>query len=476
MSSFQDYTTDFLIAQRRRSGIVRRLFGPLALGTDAATIVGLAIATGVAWHQILYSMEGDVANYIAYGGLVALIFCGMNAARGEYDLAKYMTLKRHATRIFYLWNMTFLLVVAIGFVTKSGDIYSRGAVILFYLIGLGSLGIARLVLVRLVVNGTKTGRIAARRVLLVGAEVDVVAFAKRYQPWNSGLQIVGMSVLNVDDGSGDDLSRAVATARALQPDDVIIALPWSANERIERTIDAFMNIPVSIHLAPERILDRFDSVTISKIGSMATLNLSRPPLSATEIVGKRIFDLAGAFFGLIVLAPLFVVVAVLIKLDSKGPVFFLQKRYGFNQRPFRILKFRTMTTLDDGLVVQQATKNDARITRVGAFLRRWNIDELPQLVNVLFGHMSIIGPRPHAVAHNRSFERRIALYARRHNVKPGITGWAQVNGYRGETDTDDKMRNRVECDLWYIDNWSFFLDLRILMLTFASRRAHLNAY
>jgi Undecaprenyl-phosphate glucose phosphotransferase len=476
MSSFQDYTTDFLIAQRRRSGIVRRLFGPLALAADAATIVGLAIATGISWHQFLYAGSGEFSNYVAYGGLVALIFCGMNAARGEYALAKYMTLKRHATRIFYLWNMTFLLVVAIGFVTKSGEIYSRGAVILFYLLGLGSLGIARLVLVRLVVNGTKTGRIAARRVLLVGAEADVVAFAKRYQPWNAGLQIVGMSVLDPDDESGNDLSRAVATARALQPDDVIIALPWSAHDRIEGAVDAFMNIPVSIHLAPERILDRFDSVTISKIGSMATLNLSRPPLSAAEVLGKRAFDVVGALVGLIVLTPLFIAVAVLIKLDSQGPVFFLQKRYGFNQRPFYILKFRTMTTLDDGAVVRQATKNDARVTRVGAILRRWNIDELPQLVNVLFGHMSIVGPRPHAIAHNRDFEQRIALYARRHNVKPGITGWAQVNGYRGETDTDDKMRNRVECDLWYIDNWSFFLDLRILVLTFVSRRAFLNAY
>jgi lipopolysaccharide/colanic/teichoic acid biosynthesis glycosyltransferase len=156
-------------------------------------------------------------------------------------------------------------------------------------------------------------------------------------------------------------------------------------------------------------------------------------------------------------------------------VFFRQRRYGFNQQPFRIIKFRTMTTLDDGDVVPQATNDDRRVTRVGRFLRRWNIDELPQLVNVLKGDMSLVGPRPHALSHNREYERKISLYARRHNVRPGITGWAQVNGFRGCTDTDDKMRQRVDHDLYYIDNWSILLDLRILLLTVFSRRAYRNA-
>jgi lipopolysaccharide/colanic/teichoic acid biosynthesis glycosyltransferase len=173
--------------------------------------------------------------------------------------------------------------------------------------------------------------------------------------------------------------------------------------------------------------------------------------------------------GLVVLSPLLLLVALLIKLDSPGPVFFLQRRYGFNQNPFRILKFRTMTTLDDGPVVPQARHNDPRVTPLGRFLRKWNIDELPQLINVLKGDMSLVGPRPHALSHNREYEQKIALYARRHNVLPGITGWAQVNGFRGETDTDDKMRRRVDHDLYYIDNWSLWLDLRILAMTLFSR-------
>ena len=168
------------------------------------------------------------------------------------------------------------------------------------------------------------------------------------------------------------------------------------------------------------------------------------------------------------LAPALAAVAFAIWLETGRPVLFRQRRYGFNQQEFRIIKFRTMTTLEDD-VVRQVTRGDRRVTRVGRFLRKWNIDELPQLINVLKGDMSLVGPRPHALAHNREYERKIALYARRHNVLPGITGWAQVNGFRGETDTDDKMRRRVDHDLYYIDNWSPWFDLRILLKTLLSR-------
>ena len=183
---------------------------------------------------------------------------------------------------------------------------------------------------------------------------------------------------------------------------------------------------------------------------------------------KRIFDLIIAGAALAVLAPVFALIALMIRLDSPGPVFFRQRRYGFNQQMFRIFKFRTMTTLDDGDVIRQACRNDRRVTRMGRWLRRWNID-------VLRGEMSLVGPRPHALSHDREFEQRVALYARRHNVKPGITGWAQVNGLRGEIDSDEKIRQRVEYDLYYIDNWSLLFDLKILLYTVFSRSAYRNA-
>jgi exopolysaccharide biosynthesis polyprenyl glycosylphosphotransferase len=200
------------------------------------------------------------------------------------------------------------------------------------------------------------------------------------------------------------------------------------------------------------------------------------PLSRLEIAQKRLFDLVFAAAGLLALTPLLVLVAILIRIDSPGPVFFVQRRYGFNQQPFRIIKFRTMRTLDDGAVVAQAQRDDPRLTRIGRWLRRWNIDEIPQLFNVLTGDMSLVGPRPHALTHDREYERRISLYARRHNVKPGITGWAQIHGLRGATDTEDKMRQRVEYDLFYIDNWSLWLDLTIIARTALSRAAYRNAY
>jgi lipopolysaccharide/colanic/teichoic acid biosynthesis glycosyltransferase len=178
----------------------------------------------------------------------------------------------------------------------------------------------------------------------------------------------------------------------------------------------------------------------------------------------------------LILTPVFAALALLIKLDSAGPIFFLQHRHGFNQKPFRIIKFRTMRTLEDGAMISQAKEDDPRVTHVGSRLRRWSIDELPQLLNVIKGDMSLVGPRPHAVSHDREFELRIALYARRHNVKPGITGWAQIHGYRGETDTEEKLQKRVEHDLYYIDNWSLGLDLQILVRTVLSLARNRNAY
>jgi exopolysaccharide biosynthesis polyprenyl glycosylphosphotransferase len=189
-----------------------------------------------------------------------------------------------------------------------------------------------------------------------------------------------------------------------------------------------------------------------------------------------VFDLVASAIALIALTPFLLMVAAAICLDSPGPAFFVQRRYGFNQQPFRIIKFRTMDALDDGPVIAQARRDDPRVTRVGRFLRRWNIDEIPQLFNVLTGDMSLVGPRPHALSHDHQYERRISLYARRHNVKPGITGWAQIHGYRGEIDSDEKMRKRVEHDLYYIDNWSMWLDLKIIFRTVFSAAGYRNAY
>jgi exopolysaccharide biosynthesis polyprenyl glycosylphosphotransferase len=191
---------------------------------------------------------------------------------------------------------------------------------------------------------------------------------------------------------------------------------------------------------------------------------------------KRAFDLGAALVGLVLLSPLFLIVALAIKLDSNGPVLFRQLRHGRNEQAISVFKFRSMSVMEKGGEFKQAQRNDPRVTRVGRILRRTNIDELPQLLNVLVGDMSIVGPRPHAIAHNNMFREAIAPFSRRHSVKPGITGWAQANGHRGETDTIDKMARRVEFDLHYIDHWSLWLDLKIVFMTLVSRQAYFNAY
>jgi exopolysaccharide biosynthesis polyprenyl glycosylphosphotransferase len=292
------------------------------------------------------------------------------------------------------------------------------------------------------------------------------------------MEIAGVQVLPRGGEMGaaaEALGEAVRRARASAPDDVFVLMSWDSRPMIDLAIDRFLTIPASIHLGADPLLERFHDVRLSRIGTVSSVQVVRRPMSLSDVAVKRAFDLTASAAALVVLVPVFAMIALAIRLDSRGPAFFLQRRYGFNQQPFRIFKFRTMMTMDDGDVVRQAAKHDPRITRVGRFLRRWNLDELPQLVNVLRGEMSLVGPRPHALAHDHEFERRIALYARRHNVKPGITGLAQVNGLRGETSTDDKMRRRVEMDLAYIDDWSMWLDLRIVVQTVISPKAYRNA-
>ena len=204
----------------------------------------------------------------------------------------------------------------------------------------------------------------------------------------------------------------------------------------------------------------------------------RPPLSAFDLSIKRAFDVCASVLGLVALSPLLLTVSLGIKLESRGPILFRQNRHGYNNEIIPVVKFRTMNVVEDGessATFKQVRSNDDRLTRLGRFLRRTNIDELPQLFNVLCGEMSLIGPRPHPIALNTMFRERIVPYSRRHNVKPGLTGWAQVNGFRGETDTFEKMQHRVEYDMFYIDNWSFLLDLKIILMTLFSKSAYQNA-
>ena len=272
------------------------------------------------------------------------------------------------------------------------------------------------------------------------------------------------------------ISEIIAHCRSHPTDDIII-LTNKAN--LPKTFDiaaAFAELPAAINIVPMDALEVLSASRIIEYGYLKTFQAHQPPLSSSERFIKRSFDILAAGFALIVLSPLLVVISIAITLDSAGPVLFRQKRHGFNSEEIRVFKFRSMTSIEDGDRFTQAVVNDQRVTRVGRIIRVTNIDELPQLLNVLRGEMSLVGPRPHATAQSHFFKKMIKPFSRRHNVKPGITGWAQVNGHRGPTDTLEKMQRRIECDLYYIDNWSFLFDMKIIIMTVFTKRAYTNAY
>ena len=274
-----------------------------------------------------------------------------------------------------------------------------------------------------------------------------------------------------------DFDRFAAHVRESGVQEIWLALPLSEEATILRFVNEFGDELVNIRFIPDvRSVALFDGAMIDLVGAPA-INLVASPLPRQAMLQKEIFDRLFAALALLALLPLMVVIAIAVKLSSSGPVFFKQFRKGADGREFKILKFRTMRVhVEAAGVVTQATKTDARITRVGRFLRRTSLDELPQFLNVLFGDMSVVGPRPHAIEHDRLYQKVVDGYIHRYRIKPGITGWAQVNGYRGETDRLEKMQKRVEYDLYYLRNWSFGLDMRIVVATIVNGFVNRNAY
>jgi len=465
-----------------RKWIIDRFGVALALlAFDFVVIAVLGLATGLGYHHLAYDGGGDIIQFAGIGVLTALLYTLPIAYNHEYRFEDFLEGRRGPSHAFIRWNYVFLCLSAIGFLTKTTSIFSRGWLVVFYAVGLVTVMALDAAVTRILAIAIETGRIASRRLMLVGAEPEIARMAEAVECPKAGFRVVARVPLpGVLDAPAEQvfmagLDGAVDTARTLGVDDVIILADWSRGSMINTLVDAFSVLPAAVHLGASSIIGRFSDARLARFGFATALSLTAPPLTAFQALIKRVFDLVVSAAALVLLSPVLLVIALLIKCDSPGPVFFRQRRRGYNLKEFRIWKFRTMSTLDDGPRIEQATRGDIRITRIGSVLRRFNLDELPQLINVLTGEMSLVGPRPHAVAHDELFEKRIAKYRRRLNVRPGITGWAQVNGLRGPTETDDLMRGRVEHDLYYIDNWSVSLDLYILFATLTSQRAFRNA-
>ncbi len=482
--SEQTLASDVLI--RSRFAISGAGFVVLALVFEALSIVLASVITGSAYHGIAYGHFGEIETYAAVGAVAAAFYILPFLYRDEYRIQDFYDGRRSPNRVFVIWNYAFLCLAMIGFLTKTTDEFSRGWLLLFYASGLlVVLGVQGLVQFSLH-HAIRRGLLAMRRVMLVGPSDEIGRITEEMAGKQSGVRVACTVVLPEQTRASDGacgrasldaaLEAAVTEARAKKVQDVIILTDWSRSDLIGRIADAFTLLPVGVHLGATGVIGRFSEARVGRIGSATALSLTEAPLGPGQTAVKRSFDIVISGLALVLLAPLLGLLALLVRLDSPGPVFFRQRRRGYNLEEFRIWKFRTMTTMDDGATVIQAQANDPRVTPVGRYLRRFNLDELPQLVNVLLGEMSIVGPRPHAVAHDLLFEKRIVAYPRRLQVKPGITGWAQIHGYRGATDTDDAMRARVEHDLYYIDNWSIGLDLYIIAMTVMSPRAYRNAH
>lgn len=273
-----------------------------------------------------------------------------------------------------------------------------------------------------------------------------------------------------------NIDDAISFAHSNEVDLLYVAMPLRAEERIIEILERCADTTVNVHIVPNFYISRVLHARWHEVGNVQTLSIYDTPLNGLGNWLKRAEDLVLASLILMLVSIPMLLIAMGIKLTSPGPVFFKQDRYGLDGKKIKVWKFRSMRTMDNGAEVKQATKGDSRITPFGAFLRKSSLDELPQFLNVLDGSMSIVGPRPHAVAHNEHYRRQISGYMLRHKVKPGITGWAQINGWRGETDTLDKMEKRIEFDLAYIREWSLWLDIKIVFLTAFRGFTGSNAY
>jgi Undecaprenyl-phosphate glucose phosphotransferase len=459
----------------------------LVRGIEVILVAGVGFLVYLAYLRghVAFSWS-YVAALVAISGLAALTF----QAVGVYTVTALRSLVQTGLKLVGAWSFVFLCAIALVFFLKAGQSLSRVWLGSWYLAGLAALTIERIGLAMVVRRMTQAGRFDRRTAIVGGGEpANEIIRALDAQP-ETGIRIVGVFDDRDDSRSppivgGHQKLGTVADlvdyARKTPLDLIIFTLPISAENRLLQMLGKLWVLPIDIRLSAHASKLRLRPRSYSYIGSVPVLDVFDRPIADWDLVLKSIFDKVVGSLILLVTFPLLLAAAVAVKLDSRGPVLFRQKRYGFNNELIEVFKFRTMyVDQTDATASRLVTKDDPRVTRVGRFLRKTSIDELPQLFNVVFkGDMSLVGPRPHAVkanAQNRLYDQVVDGYFARHRVKPGITGWAQVNGWRGETDTPEKIQRRVEHDLYYIENWSVFFDLYILVATPFSLLKTENAY
>ncbi|PCJ70523.1 MAG: undecaprenyl-phosphate glucose phosphotransferase [Rhodobiaceae bacterium] len=466
---------------RNRPGLSSRVIADFVSIADAVTI----FTAGCVAHLFYFTFfaTGSWQLSLTASFLGAVFSVALFRRQGLYALPRLIRWWERIGRLAASWTLVFLSLATLAFLVKVADAYSRGWAIIWFFVTLVMLLFVRAVIGTVLQHLARQGAVQ-RHIAIVGCGEQARLLIDRLTAEGELVSIVGAYDLGPgwetsepysipNQGTLDDLIEDVQRQRV---DDIILALPRSDEQRIWRVAERLAELPVHVRLAPETFDIKSSQLRDEAVGAVRMSTLLTPPLSDWSRLVKAAEDrVLGAFF-LLFMLPAMALIALAIKIDSSGPVFFVQRRHGFNHEIILVLKFRTMSVQEDGQQVVQAKRGDDRITRVGRFLRRTSLDELPQLINVTRGEMSLVGPRPHAVAHNVQYASMINSYSKRHKVKPGITGWAQINGFRGETKELELMQKRIEHDLFYIEHWSLWMDLKIILLTPFRGMIHPNAY
>ncbi len=465
-----------------KGGLLRSYASALALAQrllDASVIVGSLTAVLFGYRQ-----EWTDAYTIAAGA--AVIFYHFAAEfSGIYQAWRGRPATQEISTAIFTWVSTIPALLLLAFLAKKSEDYSRIVVFGWFILTPNVIAITRL-LVRYVLHELRRRGRNSRSAVIVGMTRAAQKLSNQMSDPTTGLRLVGF----YDDRAPERRHRVTETSAPFRGgydelvehvkkeriDFVYVALPLRAESRIRELVQRLSDTTASVYVVGDFFVFDMLHAQWSTLGDLPVVALLDTPFQGLGGWVKRLEDVILGTLILMITALPMALIAILVKTTSPGPVFFVQRRYGLNGVEIPVLKFRTMSVLENGTVVTQAKVGDARITKVGAFLRRTSLDELPQFFNVLAGHMSIVGPRPHAVAHNELYRSKVQRYMLRHKVKPGITGWAQVNGWRGETETLYKMEKRVEHDLYYIHNWDLLLDLRIILLTVFGRKVRTNAY
>lgn len=440
--------------------------------------IGL-LALGLGLYGAYVWPDNDIQSKYVVASLLGsfLTICFIQAMDG-YQTASLRNLISQTSRVISGFTIALMFILLIAFFTKTAGEFSRVWFGAWFMSGIGLLILFRIGVSIYVKRLSANGRLERRAVIVGGGEPAAELIHSLEAQSGNDIRICGI----FDDRKGDrspaivagypklgNVKELVEFGRMARIDMLIVSLPLSAENRVLQLLKRLWVLPLDIRLSAHTNKLRFRPRSYSYEGAVPFLDVFDKPIADWDSIMKRVFDLVFSVVALVVLSPVMIATAIAIKYESKGPVFFRQKRYGFNNELVNVWKFRSMFhEMASADASNMVTKGDSRVTRVGKFIRKTSIDELPQLFNVLTGKLSLVGPRPHALnahAQNQLYDEVVDGYFARHKVKPGITGWAQINGWRGETDNDEKIIQRVNCDLYYIENWSLMLDFYILFIT-----------